>query len=504
MPAAGFFDNLGNTIHDVGQAILSMSGPKASNLSDAHYGYDYVVATTQASIDAAMKKFLSKHTEPTTTVCFVADSKGHPQPISFDELKNNAGGVDPFGIPQGADPASDASLQALRRARFMMGFRATLGWPRGLAPDATTIVNLGANTASVEFNMVCADFHVVELNPGTGWDPTPSWLHLTQSPDHPWIFSSKVDMRRVGLDPQMYTKMPNEMQTQINKFITNGAPFSVETLLFDLSNAALQTTPTISGVEAGTDLYRILQTYFIGAYLTQLKLHGEPVLGAQLYAHQPDQATLRMTGYEVEVNPYTDPAVSDVVRQRATTLNYLCTTHATLPPSVQFAWNWVDAADLGDHDGIVAINRNAMRDYLSSHLYGAAKGNCIRPESGSFRNGPGNRYELHLYWDREPTLNTNFPTGSTIFRYEFDSGESYDRSAQDWGDMITQCWYWLQCDIKDETIIITQQLHFYLHLRVSSPESFYRSFSNAATVGGGENWRRCGSQDAHRHVLYRY
>lgn len=448
-----------------------MSGLKASNLSDAHYGYDYVVATTQASIDAAMKKFLAKHMEPTTTICFKANDKGIPQPISFEELKKNAGGVDPFDIPEGADPASDASLQALRKARFMMGFRATLGWPRGLAPNAKTIVNLGVDTASVGFNMVCADFHVVQLDPGTGWNPIPSWLHLTQSPEQPWIFSSKVDMRKVGLDPQEYHKMPPNMQTQIKNFISVGAPFSVETLLFDLSNAALETTPTISGLHLGTDLLRILQLYFVGAYFEQLKINGEPVLGAQLYAHKPDQSTLRMTGYEVEVSPYTDAAgtekTTDVQKQRATTLNYLCTTHDTLPPSVRFSWNWVDIADLGDHDGVVAINRNVIRDYLSSHLYRVAKKCCVRPRSLSYRDGPSNRYVLELNFDKDPILNTNFANETTIFRYDFDSGESYDQSAEHWGDMTTRAWYWMQCEIKDDKIVITQNIHFYLHVMVS-------------------------------------
>jgi len=43
-----------------------------SYLSSPRYGYDFVVATTQTSINATIKEFLSKGTEPEVLVCYVA------------------------------------------------------------------------------------------------------------------------------------------------------------------------------------------------------------------------------------------------------------------------------------------------------------------------------------------------------------------------------------------------------------------------------------------------
>ena len=66
-----------------------------SNISDPKYGYDFVVATTQASINATMVNFLSTRKEPTIVVCYVADSQGKRVEIDYDLLKKNAKGTDP-------------------------------------------------------------------------------------------------------------------------------------------------------------------------------------------------------------------------------------------------------------------------------------------------------------------------------------------------------------------------------------------------------------------------
>ena len=59
----------------------------ASDISGTKFGYDFVVATTQASINATMLNFFSTRKEPTVVVCFVADSKGNPVIIDYDLLK---------------------------------------------------------------------------------------------------------------------------------------------------------------------------------------------------------------------------------------------------------------------------------------------------------------------------------------------------------------------------------------------------------------------------------
>jgi len=84
-----------------------------SNLSAAQYGYDFVVATTQGSINSTMKWFLSDLTEPVVTVCYL-DGESGAEVIAYDELLKLTNGYDPFEVPAGADPNSDPALLAPR------------------------------------------------------------------------------------------------------------------------------------------------------------------------------------------------------------------------------------------------------------------------------------------------------------------------------------------------------------------------------------------------------
>lgn len=128
----------------------NMTSSNASHISSPKYGYDFVVATTQASINAAMMNFLSTRKEPTVNVCYIADDEGNPVRIDYTELKKRANGSDPFKVPNRVSPSGNADFRNLYGARFMMGFSARLGLPRvaqpSLLPD---IVVLESDTASV-------------------------------------------------------------------------------------------------------------------------------------------------------------------------------------------------------------------------------------------------------------------------------------------------------------------------------------------------------------------
>src|ERR1700734_208570 len=102
---------------------------KDSFLSSQRYGSDIVVATTQASINAAMKTFLDNLEQPLVNVCFVADGSGNPVRIDFSDVLKVC---DPFTISANAKPDSDPNLQKLFNMRFLAGFRARLGIPASI------------------------------------------------------------------------------------------------------------------------------------------------------------------------------------------------------------------------------------------------------------------------------------------------------------------------------------------------------------------------------------
>jgi hypothetical protein len=105
-----------------------MSTSALSHLSNGKYGYDFVVAVTQESINASMSTYLTSVPEPLIQVCYVADvdpdtDEFKPKEIEFADLLKLTDGVDPFmvDIPK-KNSKQDPNFQKLLEAKFMMGF----------------------------------------------------------------------------------------------------------------------------------------------------------------------------------------------------------------------------------------------------------------------------------------------------------------------------------------------------------------------------------------------
>lgn len=69
---------------------------KLSNLS-SHAGCDFVVATTQASINAGLLEYFDDINQPVQYLCFLQDQSGYPtQQIGLDDLLKKTGGLTHF------------------------------------------------------------------------------------------------------------------------------------------------------------------------------------------------------------------------------------------------------------------------------------------------------------------------------------------------------------------------------------------------------------------------
>ncbi|KAF5571494.1 hypothetical protein FPANT_13540 [Fusarium pseudoanthophilum] len=80
--------------------------PSQSNLSNPKYLYDFVVATSQESINSGLVQYLQNtgNKQPYTYLCFLADENGEPtEEVSLEEILKRSGGVSPFDIPDGTD-----------------------------------------------------------------------------------------------------------------------------------------------------------------------------------------------------------------------------------------------------------------------------------------------------------------------------------------------------------------------------------------------------------------
>jgi hypothetical protein len=354
-----------------------------SDLTNPKYGYDFVVATTQASINAILLQYLASVTEPTVTACYVWDSeKEMAVPIDYNTLMQEANGTDPFSVPDGSDPNTDQDLINLKAVKFIGAFRATMGIPAGVAPeDLPDLVTLGADTSMVIFNLLCSAFNVV----GFGGDGMYEiiWINQSQSPTNLWTFASKVDLRLSTLDQSQYSSLPPNIQQALKN--VSGTAFSVQQLLFDLDNAGLWSTPTIPNIDPSSDLGTLLQKTFISQYFTQMQSSGQPLLGVGVVQQTPPTASLDLTNFTFEVSPYVDQngqpySNPTPEQQQMATLNYLCAiNNNNLPPSVQFSWNWVDISDQSNFDGVISINRNAFASYLTAPMVEFAKQYCFQP-----------------------------------------------------------------------------------------------------------------------------
>jgi hypothetical protein len=472
-----------------------------SYLSSSRYGYDFVVATTQSSINATMKEFLSKGTEPEILVCYVADSNGNPTPIDHATLVKNARGSDPFKVSANADPATNEDLKNLYAARYIAGFKAKIGIPPGYAPSQTPdFVNLGADTSAVTYNLMCSEFLVTQYTPASGYTPA-QWLSISQPNGKAWMFTSKVDLR---LESGAFDSLPKDVQAQIKNMGANA--FSVQQLLFDLDNAGLQSTPTISGVDLASNVGMVLQRDFLGKYFAGVKASGSPVLGCIVKKVAPDPSTLALTNFNFETLPLLQaggngPYRSPTQPQRdAATLAYLCAAdHDPLSVPVTFDWNWIEPNEEASFDGVIAINRNTFANYFKQQrsLTEYVASNCYAPWvrvwlSGAFDTNT--HYRWKLTGNQSPTV-TLLLTGPVVLQYSYSSREAEDDAGLngDMGEMKLSSSFNMTISFSGNAIVIQQHLVIWTYIRsLQTSESGHivdRTITDTYTLTVDENGR---------------
>lgn len=435
----------------------------SSNLSSPRYGFSFVVAVTQESINGAIKQFLSKLREPLLRVCYVADENGNEVQGDFASL-----GVDPFQIPSTSDVKSP-KIQKLNEARFLRGFEARLGLPPMSDPSKTPdLVQLGFQTSAVTFTMMCSQFTVVQYVEG-GRFGKDKWVNVSQQKDKPWTFRAKVDMTMVKVGKEGFGSLPPDVQRKI-KNISSSA-FSVQQLLFDLNNAALAATqPEIAGVpkEANT----MLQETFLGSYFKQMRKDGNPLLACVVTEDPPSQPTLTLTDFNFNVCPYMDKEGKPVEdptedQKAAATLNYLCAADGVdLPPPVPFTWNWVDTSELNDHHGIIAINRNSFSKYIETNIEPYIRQNCIEAIPIVTYEPPIEVSYGHKIKYLDPSAKLDFvrhETGSTVLSFNWNK----DHSDSTWGELYRMemgVTYSLDVEFTGKRIVLKQNMKFRLKI----------------------------------------
>jgi hypothetical protein len=403
---------------------------KVSNLSDTKYGYDIVVAVTQASINSELAEYLHGTGQPMTYICFLADENGNPKvpALTLDELLKKSGNINPFDIPD-ATPHNDPRITTLTSIRFMCGFKIKIGLPPGVLPNKlpVPIVTLGSNANNVSFTMYCSDFVVVQNTAKSEWSEG-AWHVWSQPSGSPWYIQTSVDLIVADLDTKLNTPYFNQhpeekaaLLAQLKNLSSTG--FSLQQLLFDLDTAILQTTLDLQGIPKDSAAYAVLWRFFVVTYGGSVKEYGAPVLQVRVVSQdQPDPSGLRLTGMEREVclllDKNGDPIPNPTPEQLAvTTLNYLGAVNDNkLPPARAFTWNWVEPEDVGDVSGMISIKRATIGNYFLQNILPVVKGSCITADISDVLNG---YFDCTFASGATPQKIDIKPTGELILHLEY-------------------------------------------------------------------------------------
>jgi hypothetical protein len=352
-----------------------------SNLSDPHYGFDLVVAVTQASVNATLKQLLAGLSAPEVTVCYVYDASNNLIPIDYRTLVGDARGSDPFQVPANADPATNQDLINLAAVNFAGGVRAKIGLPNVPLANLPPIATLGSGSnAPVLFNLLCAEFQITGFQYGPRSSTT--WINQSQpsGSGNPWYFSANVSLNSTTVNPD--SPVPPAVQQRIAQLqheVQNA--FTIQKLFLDLDTAILETSPTVEGIPAGWPVWNLITTVFLGSYFTQLRQNGDPVLSYSFTVAAPRAATLQLGSVSRECTPLLDQGqpISNPTpaQQAAATLVYIGTTSTTAPIPVPFAWNWVELGDVSSYSGVQAVRRDVFFTYFAGLLNSQVAPLCI-------------------------------------------------------------------------------------------------------------------------------
>lgn len=470
-----------------------------SFLSSPKYGYDFVVATTQASINSGLKEYLDTIDQPTTYLCFLVDEDGNPSKcVDLDTFKTMTGGIDPFTISDKTQ-YNDPNILKLTQNRFTVGLKLKLGLPPNVPlEDLPLIVDLGNAANNVIFNLFVSEFQIVQNNPPSPWGGKGSWQVLSQPSDNPWYFSTRVNLVYADLNKELNTtyfnRYPDQKQALLNRLqnINSGA-FSLQQLLFDLDNAALQSVPSIEGVVKGSNVDLVLTKYFIDYYFDSVRKHGEPVLSVHAVANAPDGSSLRLTGMEREVAQFVDGngvVVSDPTpeQKQVTTLAYLCAANNNhLPAAASFDWNWVEPSDVGNESGALAVNRNTLAAYYKTQLMPVIRRPCIKVSCGVQVDTWGALTgKVNYSWTLTPwqtPQNAEIPSsGNTVLNISYQSDDqAHDKSGVTAGELKLSSSYSCSVTFSGNTIIIVQNLKVYCYVRWDATDVSGNIFNKTLT-----------------------
>ena len=274
------------------------------------------------------------------------------------------------------------------------------------------------------------------------------------------------------LDTPYLNSHPDIKQQLANQLMNmSSSAFSLQQLVFDLDNAALQAVPTFEGIPRGSNADIILQKAFVSIYSASAKSHGLPLIAVTAVAQSYDRSQLHLTGYERQVSQLKDEQGVVIqnptsLQRSATTLDYLCAVNGnTLPSAASFGWNWVLPTDINSISGVIAINRNTIGKFILDQLRPLVEDSCIKPSChvSAFALGEVD-YTCSLSVPNTPQTAVINAEGPTVVHIQYHVEEkASDKSGLTYGELQVKSTYTCDVSFQDETITIVQHLLIYVY-----------------------------------------
>ncbi|CVL11696.1 hypothetical protein FPRO06_13005 [Fusarium proliferatum] len=376
-----------------------------------------------------------------------------------------------------------------------------MGLPPDVSPEnLVPIVELGDDAKNVTFNMLCSSLQVIQNTPaGNGFHATAgSWDVWSQPVGEQWHFKTSVDLKNSDIDQELNTNYFNNFpskKAQIKDKLESlsDTSFSLQQLLFDLDSTVIQLPPTIAGMPAGSDAEIMLQKSFLNTSASSMKAAGEPLLALSArVTSTPDPSQLCMTAFERQVSPYyPGPNASPTAEQlSATTLDFLCMTQGTQPPTAaKFDWNWVQPQDIASESGVVAINRNVFAQYLlDNFILPQVETSCLTTVFKLHAlNAFGHwGYDLKVVAGQTPQSATVTDKGANVISINWQSHNDPNTSSSDSNGLFfikgtVMPNYDCEVSFVDNTIVIEQHLQVYTFVQWDATGSSFYPYDTTIT-----------------------
>lgn len=461
-----------------------------SNLSST--GFDYVVAVTQDSINGTLEEYLYKSLPEVVLCYFYVPDKNNsmnfvPAPIEYATLVANAKNTDPFTVPDGT-PGNDTRVQDLNNASFAFAIKAKLGLPPGVSPATLApIVVLKPGQSNMTYTLMFSEFVATEIVFGPRGSV--AWVNQSQPFGMSWTFSGAVDL---NFKDAAFMDLPKGVQDRI-KDLSDPNMFSVQQLYYDLNSSDLEQGFQFNNVPSNSTLNFFMTADFVNTYWKALK--GKEVLGygaTQRSKTSPSSLAVTDLNFftpDTIVTPeeivipgtlFTPGTTITVPTPGAAphTLNYLCATNNnTLPDTTHagFGWNWIEASEASQYDGVAALNRNTFAKYLNSvsspqggTLWEHVSSNCYLPWVHVTYDAAHamTSFQWNMTSGQQPTV--GYPSsGGTLLEYQYDSGTVSDEAGSQGAlaKMELRSTFNMTLNVSDSTITIVQHLTVSLYVK---------------------------------------